>query len=121
MCSILIAEDEPRIVAFLEKGLRRHGYSTAIALDGQQAISLLHQHAFDLVLLDWRLPIKDGQTVLKELRSQKSHLPVIVITAGDRDLSYAAALQQGADDCVLKPFQFSHLLAAIGIQLQKAR
>lgn len=109
--NILIAEDEARIAAFIEKGLRKAGYTTQIATNGYEAIALASQ--CDLMLLDIGLPGVDGWTVLKEIGAKSSDVPVIVVTALDnaeeRDLSFAL----GADDFVSKPFRFEQLLACV--------
>lgn len=115
MKKILIVEDEARIAALLEKGLRKHGYNTATAEDGNQAIDLAQTSDFDLLLLDLALPGKDGLTVLQELRSHGKLLPVIIVTA--RDDARANTLAAGADDYVTKPFQFAELLARVQAQL----
>lgn len=109
MCWILIVEDETRIAAFLEKGLRKNGFNTAIATDGEQALEMSYRQDFDLLLLDLGLPIKDGWTVLKELRSQGKLMPVIVVTARD-DLDPKSYPVQ---DYIIKPFRFQNLLEKI--------
>ena len=110
MCRILIAEDEARLAAFLEKGLRKYGFITAVAEDGQQAILMAQTEDFHLVLLDLGLPIKDGWTVLRELRSRGDALPIIVVTAQVDEGNRTAVLDAGADDFVAKPFRFNDLL-----------
>ena len=113
MKPILIAEDERRVAAFLEKGLSKNGFATIVAEDGQQAINLAIQSEFELLLLDLGLPVKDGFTVLNELRSQNTALPIIVITAFDDEQSLHRVLSQGANDYLKKPFSFKDLLAKI--------
>ncbi len=110
MSRILIAEDEARLAAFLEKGLRKYGFITAVAEDGQQAILMAQTEDFHLVLLDLGLPIKDGWTVLRELRSRGDALPIIVVTAQVDEGNRTAVLDAGADDFVAKPFRFNDLL-----------
>ena len=113
MSSILVAEDEARIAAFIEKELRKNGFCTAIATDGEQAVKMALSGEFDLLLLDLGLPIKDGWTVLAEVRSHPIKLPVVIVTARDQDQERMAGLQSGANDYVTKPFRFSDLLARI--------
>ncbi len=110
MSRILIVEDEARLAAFLEKGLRKYGFITAVAEDGQQAILMAQTEDFHLVLLDLGLPIKDGWTVLRELRSRGDALPIIVVTAQVDEGNRTAVLDAGADDFVAKPFRFNDLL-----------
>ena len=115
MSRILIVEDEKRIAIFLEKGLQRSGFSTTIASDGEQALQVMQQEAYDAILLDLGLPVKDGWAVLRELRNQGDKCPVILVTAVQA--SRKAALLAGANDCVAKPFRFKELLTAINKQL----
>lgn len=114
---ILIVEDEFRIAAFLQKGLRKNGFATAIAEDGNQALLMTQSGNFDLLLLDLGLPVKDGWTVLKELREQGKQLPVIIITARDNERGRAIGLAAGANDYVTKPFRFDELLTRVRAQL----
>jgi two-component system, OmpR family, copper resistance phosphate regulon response regulator CusR len=120
MIRILIAEDEARLAAFLEKGLRKHGFITTVAEDGQQAIRMAQTEDFHLILLDLGLPIKDGWTVLRELRSRGEALPIIVVTAQVDEGNRAAVLNAGADDFVAKPFRFSDLLDKVRSHLSSS-
>jgi two-component system, OmpR family, copper resistance phosphate regulon response regulator CusR len=115
---ILIAEDEPRIAAFLEKGLRANGFTTTVAPDGHAALARARSGEVDLVILDLGLPGKDGIEVLEELRGTGSRLPVVVLTARDSVESTVAALEGGADDYVTKPFSFDELLARVRVRLR---
>jgi two-component system, OmpR family, copper resistance phosphate regulon response regulator CusR len=115
---VLIVEDETRLASFIEKGLRKHGLTTAIAEDGQQAIQMALDEAFDLMLLDLGLPILDGFTVLKTLRDQHQvQFPIIVVSAVDDSRKLAAVLDAGANDYMTKPFRFNDLLAKVQSQL----
>ena len=113
MNRILIVEDEARLAAFVEKGLRRSGFKTTIAEDGEQAIRQAESGDFDLVLLDLGLPIKDGWTVLRELRDKGKAYPVIVVTAHSDDRNKGAVMKAGANDYVTKPFRFKDLLSRV--------
>ena len=113
MHSILIAEDEPRIAAMLAKGLQQHGYKIAIASDGEQAVNMVQTGCFALLLLDLGLPIKNGWTVLAELRERHDSLPVIILTAFGDEGDLRVGLQKGANDYMTKPFRFADLLSRI--------
>jgi DNA-binding response OmpR family regulator len=113
MNQILIVEDETRLAAFVEKGLRKSGYITVIAEDGKRAIETALNKQFDLVVLDLGLPIKDGFTVLQELRSRGEKLPVIVITARSNEEDKVKAIAYGANDYITKPFRFQDLLSSV--------
>jgi DNA-binding response OmpR family regulator len=121
MNRILIAEDEPRIAAFLEKGLKANGFTTTVVEDGNDAISCVQTEDFDIVILDLGLPGKDGWAVLEELRGQGEQLPVIVLTARDEVKDTVAALEGGANDYITKPFRFEELLARVRVQLRSSR
>ncbi len=118
---ILIAEDEPRIAAFLEKGLRTSGFTTAVAKDGHEALSYAQSGDFDLLILDIGLPGKDGWMVLEELRGQGEHLPIVILSARDEVSDKVAGLEGGADDYVTKPFRFEELLARVRARLRDNR
>ncbi|NEQ19256.1 MAG: response regulator transcription factor [Microcoleus sp. SIO2G3] len=118
---ILIAEDEPRIAAFLEKGLRASGFTTAVAKDGHEASSMAQSGEFDLLILDIGLPGKDGWMVLEELRGQGEQLPIIILSARDEVSDKVAGFEGGADDYVTKPFRFEELLARVRARLRDNR
>lgn len=120
MHRILIAEDEPRIASFLEKGLRSHGFTTTVAADADQVLQLTQDASFDLLILDLGLPGKDGLTVLEELRGQGEHLPILILTARDSISDKVAGLEGGADDYMTKPFRFEELLARVRVRLRHA-
>lgn len=117
MNQILIVEDEAGVAAFMEKGLRKQGYTTTVAEDGQQALFLAQNSEFDLMLLDLGLPLIDGWTVLKELRRRGEKRPIIIVTARKDEGEQATAFNNGADDYITKPFRFSELLERIRVHL----
>lgn len=113
MSRILIAEDESRIAAFIEKGLQKNGFDTAIATNGEEALQMVESNGFDMLLLDLGLPIKDGWTVLQELRDRGKKIPIIIVSARDDIEGKRAGLQNGATDYVTKPFRFQDLLQSV--------
>lgn len=121
MPSILIVEDEDRIAAFLAKGLRADGHVVTVVGDGVDGLDQALSGEFDLMVLDIGLPRMDGFTVLDQLRSQGSRMPVIVLTARDSATDTVSALDGGADDYMPKPFRFSELQARIRLRLRQAR
>jgi DNA-binding response OmpR family regulator len=118
MNRILIAEDETRIAAFLEKGLRANGFTTTIARNGNDAAAIARTDNFDLLILDLGLPGKDGWQVLEEVRGRGERLRIIVLTAQDEVEDTVTALEGGANDYVTKPFEFTELLARVRVQLR---
>ena len=117
MSRVLIAEDEPRIAAFIEKGLRAHGFATAVVGDGRSARAQACSGEFDLLVLDIGLPGMDGFEVLRVLRAERCTIPVIVLTARDGVRDTVAGLEGGADDYMPKPFRFEELLARVRLRL----
>jgi len=118
MTRILIAEDEARIVSFLEKGLRASGYTTVAVSSGNDAVALARDDSFDLLLLDIGLPGLSGHEVLRSVRARGERLPVIMLTARDGLDDTVAGLEGGADDYMTKPFRFEELLARVRLRLR---
>ncbi len=118
MNRILIAEDEPRIASFLQKGLKANGFTTSVASTGDEAIFMAFSGEFDLLILDIGLPGKNGWVVLEELRGQGELLPIIILTACDDVKDKVSGLEGGADDYVTKPFRFEELLARVRLRLR---
>lgn len=118
MTHILIVEDEPRIVAFLEKGLQANGFTTTKATHSQDAIAVALDGNIDLMILDLGIPGKDGLKLLEDLRGQGFLAPVIILTARDDIKDKVTGFELGADDYMTKPFRFEELLARIRVRLR---
>ncbi|MCO1657632.1 response regulator transcription factor [Pseudonocardia humida] len=121
MSRILIAEDEPRIAAFVEKGLAANGFAVTVVGDGPSARDYAMTGGFDLMVLDIGLPGVDGFSVLRTLRAERNPIPVIVLTARDSVQDTVAGLEGGADDYMAKPFRFEELLARVRLRLAPDR
>lgn len=121
MARILIAEDEPRISTFIEKGLSANGFAVTVVADGRSAYDYASTGGFDLLILDIGLPEMDGFDVLSNLRSDQNQIPVIVLTARDSVQDTVAGLEGGADDYMAKPFRFEELLARVRRRLATER
>ncbi|MDM9382253.1 response regulator transcription factor [Chlorogloeopsis sp. ULAP01] len=121
MTRILIAEDEPRIAAFLQKGLQAHGFTTTVADDGVKAAYLARSDDFELLILDLGLPAKHGTLVIQELRGRGESLPIIILTVIQDIKDKVKALEAGADDYLTKPFSLEELIARIRVQLRHQR
>lgn len=120
MNRILIAEDEARLAAFLEKGLQANGFVTTVAGDGATALALARDEDFDLLVLDLGLPALDGLSVLRTMRDQGRRMPVVILSARDEVDDKVTGLERGADDYLTKPFRFEELLARVRARLRDA-
>jgi DNA-binding response OmpR family regulator len=118
MARILIAEDEARIAAFVEKGLRAAGYTTVTVGDGRSAATLARDDDFDLLVLDLGLPEMDGMEVLRTIRDRGHRLPIVILTARSEVGATVAGFEGGADDYITKPFRFEELLARVRARLR---
>ncbi len=117
---ILIIEDEEPILAFLKRGLTYEGYSVETALDGQEGLVKARERPPALVILDWMLPGLDGLEVCRRLRAAGG-VPILMLTAKDAVADRVEGLDAGADDYLVKPFEFDELLARIRALLRRAR
>ena len=115
---VLVIEDEPGIVDFLQRGLTAQGYEVIAASDGVTGSELALREDVDLVVLDRLLPGRDGLAVLAEIHAAKPGLPVIVLTALGEVEQRVAGLDAGAVDYLVKPFSLSELAARIRAQLR---
>lgn len=117
---LLIIEDDTKTAQALRTGLRVEGYEASLAKDGEEGFYLLNAESFDLVVLDWMLPGRDGIEVLKTLRSRGNKTPVLLLTARDAIEDRVVGLDVGADDYLVKPFAFAELLARIRALLRRS-
>jgi len=117
---ILLVEDEAEIASFIRQGLSEEGYAVTWAVEGEKALELLDTEAFDLVLLDIRLPGISGIEVLEAVRERWMALPVMMLTALDAVEDRVKGLRAGADDYLPKPFDFEELLARVEALLRRA-
>jgi two-component system phosphate regulon response regulator PhoB len=118
---VLIVDDEPDIVEFVQYNLRKEMFDTLSAGDGPKAIQLARHHRPDLVLLDLMLPGLDGLEVCRTLKGSRetAHIPIIMLTAKGAETDAVAGLEVGADDYVPKPFSMRLLLARIKVVLRR--
>jgi two-component system copper resistance phosphate regulon response regulator CusR len=106
-------EDEARVAGFIAKGLREHSYQVDIAADGEQAMDLAAVNRYDAVIVDVLLPKKDGYSVCRELRRSGFTASILILSARDSMDDRIMGLNSGADDYLVKPFDFSDLLARL--------
>lgn len=117
--TILVIEDEKSISNFICRALTAHDYKAIPAFRGKEGLSLFYSHSPELVLLDLGLPDMDGMTILEELCALPTEVPVLIISARDRETEKVKALDIGAEDYIVKPFGVSELLARIRTILRR--
>ena len=117
---ILLAEDEPKLSQVVQEELTRQGYAADVAYDGSIAEKMFKQHNYSLVLLDINLPYKNGLALCKEFREINSKVPIIMLTALGELKDKMDAFNLGADDYIVKPFEFDELSARIKVFLKRA-
>lgn len=108
---VLIVEDEQRVADFLRRGLAAEGHFCVVAHDGEEGLALALEGDFDMILLDLLLPGMHGHEVCQQLRMNKVHTPLMILTAMDSLENIVDGLRLGADDYLTKPFSFEELLA----------
>ncbi len=110
---MLIAEDDPGVLSVLQRGLTEHGYVCDVVTQGGDALHLLRLHDYAVAVLDWRMPEMTGEQVAREARRLKIRTPILMLTARDTTADKVLGLDAGADDYLVKPFQFDELLARL--------
>ncbi len=110
---LLVVEDEHKIANSIQKGLVHEGYVVDVAYDGQEGYDLASEGGYDVIILDLMLPLMDGVTVCSNLRKEKIHTPILMLTAKGEIEDKVKGLNAGADDYLVKPFAFAELLARV--------
>ena len=110
---VLIAEDDAALRAVLDRGLRENGYVVDAVPDGNAADLYLRTYDYEVAIIDWRMPGASGLEVVERLRRQGVRTPVLMLTARDSTADRITGLNGGADDYLVKPFEFGELLARL--------
>ncbi|WP_028612354.1 response regulator transcription factor [Paenibacillus harenae] len=118
MKKILVVEDDIEINQLVTKYLEKEGFAIHSAYDGKEALTYIANHEYQLAILDLMLPQVDGQEVLRKIRA-KGTIPVIILSAKDREMDKIRGLELGADDYMTKPFTIGELLARVKAQLRR--
>ena len=116
---LLVAEDERDLNRLIRKTLEKEGYGVDACFDGEEALYYLEHTDYDGAILDIMMPKRDGLSVLKAIRQKGSSLPVLFLTAKDSISDRVLGLDSGADDYLIKPFDFDELLARIRVMTRK--
>lgn len=110
---VLVAEDDDALRSVLERGLKEDGYVVDAVPDGQAALRYLRAYEYDAAVLDWRMPVLSGLDVVSQARRSGDRTPILLLTARDTTADRVAGLDEGADDYLTKPFDFSELIARL--------
>jgi DNA-binding response OmpR family regulator len=110
---VLVAEDDGPLRSVLARGLREHGYAVDAVADGDQAAAHLREYEYEVVVLDWRMPKRSGIEVVRGMRERDDRTPILMLTARDATADRVTGLNLGADDYLVKPFEFSELVARL--------
>jgi two-component system, OmpR family, copper resistance phosphate regulon response regulator CusR len=110
---LLVVEDEPKVASFLKQGLEEQDHEITLCNDGKNAIKLAQENQYDVIILDIMIPQMDGLEVAKELRREGNKTPILMLTALGSTDEKVLGLDAGADDYLVKPFEFKELLARL--------
>jgi DNA-binding response OmpR family regulator len=117
---LLIVEDHPKLARTLASGLREEGYAVDLTFDGNEAARLIRDNPYDAVVLDLMLPGMDGLAILRQMRAAGNPAPVLCLTARDALEDRISGLNGGADDYLVKPFEWEELLARLRAVIRRA-
>jgi DNA-binding response OmpR family regulator len=117
---ILIIEDEPKVIAFLKKGLEEHGFDVDVAYDGSMGEKLALKEGYDIIIMDVIIPHINGIELCKKLRNRNIEIPVLMLTALGSTDDKVEGFDAGADDYLVKPFEFKELLARLNALLKRS-
>lgn len=116
---ILVVDDEHRIANAIKQGLEQESYAVDLAYDGEAGYSAATADEYDLLILDVMMPLLNGYDIVRKLRQEGNHTPVLMLTAKNQDRDVVTGLDSGADDYLAKPFSFDVLLARIRALLRR--
>lgn len=119
--NLLLVEDEARISDFLQRGMQAEGWQVCVAATGEAGLALTEAERFDVIVLDLILPGISGQDVCRRLRARKNWTPILMLTALGEVEDRVVGLRMGADDYLVKPFDFDELLARVEALARRAR
>jgi len=118
---ILLVEDDRKAARLLARGLQEEGFVVDVAITGEEGEEKATVNEYDVIVLDWLLPGKDGVAVCRALRAQEISTPILMLTARDSVADRVSGLRTGADDYLTKPFAFAEVLARINALLRRSR
>jgi len=116
---LLVVEDEHRIAQALKEGLEQESYAVDVCYDGEEGYNTANAESYDLLILDVMLPSMNGFEICKRLRTEKNHVPILMLSAKDHNRDIVQGLDSGADDYLPKPFSFEIMLARVRALLRR--
>ncbi len=116
---ILVIEDEHKIANAIRKGLEQESFAVDVAYDAEDGLSSALTGEHDVIIMDRMLPGRDGTDICREIREERIHTPILMLTAKDKVSDRVAGLNSGADDYLIKPFAFEELLARVRALLRR--
>jgi len=118
---ILIVEDEIKVANFIKNGLDEYGFFSNIAFDGLMGLKFIQQNDYDLIILDLNLPVINGYELCKEIRKKNYRMPILMLSAFSSTDDKVSGFESGADDYLVKPFEFKELIARINALLKRSK
>lgn len=118
---ILVVEDEPKVAVFIKKGLEENNYTASLSYNGQSGLELATTKKFDAIILDLNLPLMHGYDVCKKIRENNPIVPILILTALSTTEDKITGFEFGADDYLVKPFEFRELMVRIKALINRAQ
>jgi len=119
--SLLLVEDETKVSSFIKKGLEEYDYEVKQAFDGIEAKKMIRTGSYDLMIIDIKIPVLDGYEVCKYVRQTDTNVPILMLTALSSTDDKLMGFESGADDYLVKPFEFRELLARVKALLKRTK
>lgn len=116
---VLVIEDEPKVALFIQRGLEENTFKADVAYHGYEGLEMLQKENYDAVVLDLNLPVLNGYEVCRHIRKDNSKVPVLMLTAMGTTDDKLAGFESGADDYLVKPFEFRELVARIKVLIKR--
>jgi len=118
---ILVVEDEPKVAVFIKKGLEENNYSASLSYNGQHGVEMALSRKFDAIILDLNLPLVNGYEVCRKIRERNPVIPILILTALSTTDDKITGFDNGADDYLVKPFEFRELMARIKALINRSQ
>lgn len=121
MPTVLIVDDDEKLLKMLQRTLHYEELNVFTAVNGREALAVVDEHAPDLLIVDWMMPVMDGLSLIQQLRSEHNQTPILMLTARDAIENRVNGLESGADDYLVKPFAPAELVARVHALLRRTK